>query len=255
MGKASELADTVPAGITRVGHEDFAVWSVPWAVVEKDDDPAALAGRLDRAGVTAVAVDLEGLPAPRPDRREAVLPFVEELQARGVPVVLHSAPADFVMALGIEGADARVATRADLCACINVLREYDEMRRRCTSDRSARVSQLRMPARALSIAPLCAYARRRLEAGGVPAPIVLDLLRECCAAMEEVLDASESAGAIGLAATVHEGRATLTVLDSGPARENEVICPGEEGRVDRMHRFRILDRHNALVLEKDLGGL
>ena len=110
-----------------------------------------------------------------------------------------------------------------------------------------------MPARALSIAPLCAYARRRLEAGHVPPSIVLDLLRECCRAMEEVLDTSESAGAIGLSATVHDGRVTLTILDSGAARENEVICPGEEGRVDRIHRFRILDRHNALVLEKDLA--
>jgi len=254
MGKASELVGTVPSGVTRVGHEEFAVWSVPWALVEGAEDPAELAGSLDRGGVTAVAVDLEGLVAPRPDRGEAVLPFVEELQARGVPVVLHSAPADFVMALRIDGADARVATRADLCASIAVLRAYDEMRKRCTSDRRARVSQLRMPARALSIAPLCAYARRRLEAGSVPSAIVLELLRECCGAMEEVLDASESAGAIGISVTVHEGRVTLTILDSGAARENEIICPGEEGRVDRIHRFRILDRHNALVLEKDLGG-
>ena len=79
MGKASELVSTVPSGITRVGHEDFAVWSVPWAVVEDAEDPVELAGTLDHAGVTAVAVDLEGLVAPRPARGEPVLPVGEEL--------------------------------------------------------------------------------------------------------------------------------------------------------------------------------
>jgi hypothetical protein len=255
MRETSESrAHPLPEGVTRVGREDYAVWSLPWSIADGAPVERALVDRLEGAGVTAVALDAAGIPVAAPEDDDPVIRLVDELQSRGIPSVLYSAPADYVTGLGIAETDTRVATVRDLSAAVSVLREYDLMRRRCTSDRGRRVGQLRMPARALSLAPLCAYARGRLEDGGVPEGLVRDLLRECYFRMGEILGGYHpEEGDLVLSATVHDGRATLTLLDSGEPRENEVICPGDEGRVDRIHRFRILDRHNALVLERDLA--
>ena len=59
-------------------------------------------------------------------------------------------------------------------------------------------------------------------------------------------------GTVSAAATVHDGRATVTLLDDGASPPDPETWPGATGLVDRRHRFRILDRHNAQVLEKDL---
>ncbi|MEZ5065073.1 MAG: hypothetical protein R3B81_10075 [bacterium] len=248
MERAAKHFGTVAAA-TRVAPGDLEIWSLPWNVVQACPDPVDLADPLDEARFHAIALDLAGLKGAA----DHVVPLVDELQARGIPTVVYAAPADWIMHLQMEGLEARIASCEDLARAIDLLREYDDLRRRCTSDRGRRVGQLRMPAVAPSLAPLCAYARGRLEEAGVEAAVLRSLLRECYRNMVAVLEEENSEdGALSLSATVHDGRATLTLLDSGLPRENEVICPGDPTRVDRIHRFRILDRHNALVLEKDL---
>jgi hypothetical protein len=248
-----------PPGITSIERHEggFVVWNLAYGLLEGPllRAPARLARRIANEEVSGVALDLEGLDVPTADRTEAVARFVDELQLRGLSVVLHGVSATFLMAVQIEASHARFDTRNDLSDCVRILREYDEMRRRCTSDRGRRMNQLRMPARALSLAPLCRFLRDRLERGGLEAEAVLDLLGESYYALIEILETAYEPGEgdVSASVAVHDGRATVTILDSGKPRANEVFRPGEGGGVDRVHRFRILDRHNAVVLEKDFS--
>lgn len=249
MAQTSELGGTGREGVTEVGSSEFSVWNVTAEAVVTAAD--AWASDLDAAGVTAVAIDLTELAATADQGR--VVTFVDELQSRGIPVVLHHVPADFLTALEIDGTGSRVATRCDLSASIAVLREYDEMRRQCTTDKGRRINQLRMPARALSLASLCVYARERLRAASVSDGVARELLREVYLHMGDILETAAAAlGDLTLSVTVHDGRATMTILDNGPARPARVIETAG-ARVDRVHCFRVLDLHNALVLERDLA--
>lgn len=253
----TQIGSTVFPGVVRIGAESrFVVWAVDFAAVEC----RLLAGALDFAreirssDCAGVAVDLSALEAPTTERTNAVVAFVDELQSRGVSVILHGASAAFWTALTMEDAHWRCASCDDLSGAVATLRDYDALRCECTSDRGRRIHQLRMPARALSLAPICLFLTDRLGCSRVDAWSVADLVEEAYLAMGGMLqqaygvldDFSASVG-------VHDGRATITFLDSGPARENEIILPGDGARVDRIHRFRILDRHNALVLEKDVA--
>jgi hypothetical protein len=251
------VSDPSP-GITRIrgGSEGFVLASVLYVDVEPElaCNPAGFAENVSAGVAAGVALDLSGVGAPTPERTETVTRFIEELQLRGTSAVLHGVPADFVTALAMDGAGTHVARTENLTGAVAILREYEMMRRRCLSDRGQRLNQLRMPLHALSFAPLCAHARARLESAGVPDEIGRELLREARARMVELLDDTSDLDLdVSMSVTVHEGRATLTLLDSGPARPGIADPSSEGGPIDRVHRFRILDRHNALVLEKDLA--
>ncbi|MBZ0268307.1 hypothetical protein K8I85_09125 [bacterium] len=257
MRNASDAA--APRGVTSIPtDEHFPIWNLSFVGSEEAllADPAQFAAGIAASPVSGIAFDLEGIGIPSPERTSAVLAFVDELQLRGVSVVVHGAPADFQTAVAFDGADARMATGTNLSGAVETLRHYDATRRRCTSDRGSRVNQLRMPARALSLAPICAYARVRLAKGGVEDNVALGLLHECYEHLSEILASGYEPGDgdFAVSVTVHEGRATITVLDGGRPRA-AMDAPSGSDRVDRIHRFRILDRHNALVLEKQLGAV
>ena len=237
------------------GAEGFYLASILFVEVEREmiGSGDELIERIDASPASGVALDLSGVGVPTAERTEAVTRFVDGLQARGTNVVLHGVPADFLTALLMDGEGGHVPTQENLTEAVATLRAYHRMRLRCLSDRGQRLNQLRMPLHSLSFAPLCAHARARLESAGVDPRTGLELLREVREQMVAVLDLAQDPELdISLAVTVHEGRATLTLLDSGPARPSEAGIPPEGAHVDRYHRFRILDRHNALVLEKDL---
>ncbi len=254
----SRTTSTPPSGaFTSIegGSEGFVLWSCSFHDIETDlmSDPAGLARVVDTGEASGLALGLSGARSPSAGRMGALICFVDELHVRGRSVVLHGVPADFATALHLDGAADRVAIVQTLSEAVGILRQFDEMRQRCTSDRGRRINQLRMPAQAMSMAPLCAHARVRLEMSSVAQPARMDLLREAYAGMLEAMArARGDTDDLALSVTVHDGRATLTLLDSGPPCANEVVVPGAGGRVDRIHRFRILDRHNALVLEKDV---
>jgi hypothetical protein len=247
----------LPAGVTRIaGEGEFVVWGVEFEAAEAWllGAPGELARAVVNSDCAGVALDLDRLTAPTDRRTGVVVDLVDELQVSGVSVVLHGASAAFLTAISMENAHWRCATTDNLFVSVQTLRDYDEMRRACTSERGSRIHQLRMPARALSLAPMCLFLRDRLARFGLRESTRDDLVNEAYGAMGGILEASygnleDLSASVG----VHEGRATVTLLDSGAPRENEVILPGEGGRVDRIHRFRILDRHNALVLEKDVA--
>jgi len=233
----------------------FIVSSLAWGTVREDllADPEKIVARIAATRVSAVAFDLQGLGVPTAEESRAIARFVDELQLRGLSVVLHGATAGFLTAAYLDGDAPRFATEADLSSAVRVLREADRMRERCTSDRGRRINQLRMPARPLGIPALCTFVRDRLERGGVDDELVTGLLRETYGALRDALARLPAAEAdLSAAATVHDGRATITILDGGPPPAGEGLAPVPGGPVDRIHRFRILDRHNALVLEKDL---
>ena len=240
--------------IERVGG-DFVVWNLSFSRLERPlvRSPRSLARRITGEEVSGLAIDLTDLCMPSVQRTEAIARFVDEIQLRGLSVVLYSVPAAFLVAVQIEGSYARFATHTDLADAVRVLHDYDVMRRECTSDRGRRINQLRMPATALSLAPLCLFIGDRLEAGGLEREPRVALLRESYAALLEILETAYSPGEgdVSASVAVHDGRATVTILDSGKPHENGSEEPGPA--VDRKHRFRILDRHNAIVLEKDLG--
>lgn len=248
-----------PPGVTSIPTDErFPIWNLSFVGSEEAllADPASFAAGVASSPVSGIAFDLEGIGTPSPERTSAVLAFVDELQLRGVSIVIHGAPADFLTAVAFDGADARMATRSNLSDAVGTLRDYDAARRRCTDDRGSRVNQLRMPARALSLAPICAYAQVRLAKEGVDGAVALGMLRECYEHLSEILSSGYEPGDgdFAVSVTVHEGRATITVLDGGRPRA-AVDATAASGRVDRIHRFRILDRHNALVLEKQLGAV
>lgn len=247
----------LPGGVTplHLMDSDLSVASVDWAVVEESlvRSPEALAQRILDEEFGAVTMDIGSLNFPTVDQASAVSAFVDALQFRGTSVVLHGATPGFLTAACVDGDDVRFSVERDLETALAVLDEYDEMRTRCTSDRGRRINQLRLPARSPSVPLLCAFIRDRLELGGVPRTVLLGLLQDAYAAMTESLARCIGDGHdLAASATVHDGRATITLLDSGPEVAGEREGPPE--RVDRTHRFRILDRHNALVLEKDLSG-
>ena len=247
-------------GVTRIGGQEtgFVVWSVDMAALGNAGSarPEILLEQVAGDEASGVALDLASLDSLGADRTSSVMALVDGLQQWGVSVIAHGASGSFLTAIRLEDAHARLATGDDLTSCVVTLRDYDEMRRRCTSDRGHRMNQLRMPARPLSLAPLCLFARHRLAREGVEREVLEGLLQEAYFALSGVLEESYDPGEGDVAASVavHDGRATITILDGGKPRENEVILPGNGARVDRIHRFRILDRHNALVLEKDLAG-
>lgn len=248
-----------PPGVTSIPTDErFPIWNLSFVGSEEAllADPAAFAAGIASSPVSGIAFDLEGIGTPSPERTSAVLAFVDELQLRGVSIVIHGASADFLTAVAFDGADARMATRSNLSDAVATLRDYDATRRRCTDDRGSRVNQLRMPARALSLGPICAYAQVRLAKGGVDEDVALGMLHECYEHLSEILASGYEPGDgdFAVSVTVHEGRATITVLDGGRPRA-AVDATAASGRVDRVHRFRILDRHNALVLEKQLGAV
>jgi hypothetical protein len=239
------------------GVESFVLWSARFLDLfdQRYGSAGDAADAVDAGGASGLALDLAGAGPPTVERTRLLLDFVGELQARGRNVALHDVPGDWATAFHLDGVAGRVTSADGLSECVGLLREFDVMRRACTSDRGRRVNQLRLPSHPLSLAPLCAHARVRLERAGVPEDVVRELLRETHRGLLEGLDeADDPPGPVALSVAVHDGRATVTLLDSGPPRENEVVVPGRGAGVDRLHRFRILDRHNVLVLERDLAG-
>jgi hypothetical protein len=249
------------AGVTLLEPqpEGFVIAALVWESVSSAllANPERTAERLTAAGASAVALDASGLSVPTGREEDALRRFVGELQLRGVAVVLHRVSGGFVTAATMDGDLARFAREDDLAAAVATLRECEETRRTCISSRGRRLNQLRLPAAALSVPSLCAFVRDRLEQGGLSGEPLRELLYDACAAMVDAVDRLGARdGAISAAATVHDGRATVTLLDDGDPPADPGSWPGASGLVDRRHRFRILDRHNAQVLEKDVpaGG-
>jgi len=236
----------------------FVAWGTHLASLEPElsGDPATLAGRIAENAPALLAIEVSERDVPTPERLAALARFADELQLRGTSVPLHGTLAGLLTAARMDDLDARFAAFDDLASCVRTLRAHDAMRRRCVSRRGSGTRQLRMPARAACLAPLCGFVRESLERGGVDAPTVLAMLREAYVAMVDVLRESWRTDDADLAAavTVHDGTAAITILDRGQPRAGEVIEPREGAPVDRIHRFRIPDRHNALVLEKRLGA-
>jgi hypothetical protein len=252
-----QLPPALQAGITLLEPrpEGFVIASVAWeeAGPALRANPEDLAARLTSCGASAVALDAGGLSVPTGQEEEALRRFVGELQLRGAAVVFHGVSAGFVTAATMDGDLARFARADDLTSAVAALRACEDTRRRCTSSRGRRLNQLRLPAGPLSVPALCAFVRDRLEHGGLEGEPLQELLYDACAAMVDAVDRFGGAdGTVSAAATVHDGRATVTLLDDGSPPPDPEIWPGATGLVDRRHRFRILDRHNAQVLEKDL---
>ena len=81
--------------------------------------------------------------------------------------------------------------------------------------------------------------------------MLLGMLGETYRALLETVHRAMGDATVSASATVHDGRITVTLLDDGDAVAGEEETePG--AFLDRRHRFRVLDRHNALVLERDV---
>lgn len=236
---------------------NLVVWSAGLAAVRDElaADPAALGTRVVRRGVDALALEVTPADVPTPPWTAAVARFVDELQLRGTSVGLWGTLPAFLTAARMDDLHARFATFDDLASCVRTLRDHEALRRRCVSRPGAGVHRLRLSARAVSLAPLCLFVRDRLERAGVAPSTVLAMLREAYGAMVDALAESWESDDADLSAsvTVHEGTASVTILDMGHPRTSEVLRPGDGAPFDRIHRFRIPERHNALVLEKHLG--
>jgi hypothetical protein len=246
-----------PAGVTLLEPQPagFVIAALAWEAVSAAllANPENLAERLRAGGVSAVALDASGLAVPTGREEDALRRFVGELQLRGVAVVFHGVSGGFITAASMDGDLARFAREDGLASAVAALRECEETRRSCVSSRGRRLNQLRLPAAALSVPSLCAFVRDRLEQGGLDGEPLRELLYDASAAIVDAVDRlAGREGTVSAAATVHDGRATVTLLDDGSPPADPDSWPGATGLVDRRHRFRILDRHNAQVLEKDV---
>ena len=243
------------AGVTSIeGDTGFVIWNVKVGGLRKiADEVDEFLRAVERAAVSGVSLDLDGSPPPTAPWCADVVDVIDRLQARGCGVVLHSAPGDFLTALALDGTASRVPTTPDLTAAVRLLREADSLRRDGGRGPGRRGRQLRMPARAESLAPLISYARERLEQDDAPEEAIHALLEELYPVLARVLGGGGVPGRsdLYLGVTVVDERASVTLLDAGDPRPGEEVRDG--ARVDRIHSFRILDRHNAVVLEKDFG--
>jgi hypothetical protein len=259
MRQASPCSNSVrsvdPGALVPIepGRDGFVVWSVSYEAIERAllDSPGGTAREISRPR-SGIALGVSSLTTPSAERTGSVGRFVDELQSLGIPVVLHGAGGGFLAALQMEGAAARFVIGADLADAVRTLRLCDEMRRRCVPERGRRLQQLRMPAHAMSLAPLCLFLRNSLEQSGVSGAALDDLMHESYAALARVLEDATGAEDIAASAAAHSGVATVTILDSGKPRGAGAEPPRDGRRVDTIHSFRIPERHNALVLEKRL---
>jgi hypothetical protein len=243
-----------PPGVTSIeGDTGFVIWNVGIPGLESilATGTRDFLVAVERADVSGVSLDLDGSPPPTDVWCGGIVRIVDALQSEGRGVVLHSAPGDFLTALALEGDSARIPTTSDLTSAVALLRGADAQRRDGAQGPGRRGRQLRMPARAASLAPLVAYTRGRLEQADAPQGVIEALLAELYPVLCGILATGREPGEsdLFLGVTVLEERASVTLLDAGRPRQGETVRVGD--RVDRIHSFRILDRHNAVVLEKD----
>jgi hypothetical protein len=241
-------------GITPIPLEDGGrvVWTVASDGVGVS--PLDAARRLRRVlrdprDVAGVILDLRGITAPTSADTQRLLDLAGELERRGVGVAAVGGSAELIMGLCLEHDLSCLPRVEDVSSAIAVLREFDHAARRWAASPRGPVRVVRFPARRESVAPLCRLVRLRLgEDGLARRPRDRIVSRAWGLVHTEILPACDpSRDSLGVSARVHGSRVTVTILDEGRGeRPQHEEAPGGGMRI---HRFRILGRHHATVLE------
>jgi len=233
-----------------IGDEGRFVWSFAWP---GGDHAARAAGVLRRAlrkaeGLAGIAIDLAAASAPFTLPARTLLDLAEEIQRRGIGVVAIGPGADLLTEISMGDSTVRLPWARDLTEALDLFRRFEEIGARSwTIMNSSRA--VRAPAREGSVAPLCRALRTSLEENGVPRGVGESVLQAASAILwNEVLPACDPAhDRISLCATLRGSSLTVTILDPGRGPRAEM-----EPRMGalRIHRFWVLDRHHATVLER-----
>ncbi len=229
------------------------VWSVASGAVAAPPGETArrLRGALrDPREIAGVVLELSGIDAPTSGATRSLLDLAGELERRGVGVVASGGSADLLTALSLEDDLSRLPRVGDLSAAIALLREFDDAARRLASRPAGPARVVRFPARRESVAPICRLLRLRLGEDGLASRARDRMVRRAWDVIHsEILAACDpSLDHLGVCARVHDARVTITLLDEGSgSRPDERATEGRGGM--RVHRFRILGRHHATVLE------
>jgi hypothetical protein len=229
------------------------VWCVASGAVGTPHGDAARTVRRalrDSREAAGVVLELGGVTAPTPDATRRLLELAGELERRGVGVVAVGGSADLLSALSLEDDLSRLPRVGDLSAAISILRAFDDAARRLAAHPGGPARVVRFPARRESVAPLCRLLRLRLGEDGLPPRARDRMVRRAWDLLQaEILPACDPArDRLGVCARVHRARVTITLLDEGCGpRPAERSTNGSGGA--RVHRFRILGKHRATVLE------
>ena len=233
-----------------LGDEGRFVWSFAWPGGEHAAHAAGLLRRALRKaeGLAGIVIDLGETGAAFSLPAKTLLDLAEEIQRRGIGVVGIGAGADLLTEISMGDSTVRLPWARDLSEALDLFRRCEEIGARSwTITNSARA--VRVPARSGSVAPLCRALRASLEENGVPRGVEESVLQTASAILwNEVLPACDPAtDRISLCASLRGSSLTVTILDPGrgPRREGEPVSPAV-----RVHRFWVLDRHHATVLEQ-----
>lgn len=233
-----------------IGEEGRFVWSFAWP---GGDHAARAAGVLRRAlrkveGLAGIAIDLSEASALYSLPAKTLVDLAEEIQRRGVGVVAIGPGADLLTEISMGESTVRLPWARDLTEALDLFRRFEEIGTRTwTITNSARA--VRAPARSGSVAPLCRALRTSLEENGVPDGVGESVVQTASAILwNEVLPACDPArDRISLCASLRGSSLTVTILDPGrgPRLQAEANSPAVH-----IHRFWVLDRHHATVLER-----
>ncbi len=210
---------------------------------------------LDRASdVAGVALDAGGANEASVRSTAALLRFVRDLERRGVVALVVGAPADLLTELAMERGPSPLLAVDDVSAALALLRRFDELASRALDTSGCTLAAIRVPARPESVALVCRGLGELLESYGVDASrresltgTVRDIVHD------EVLPACDpSSNRLAVSAAAQGDRVTVTILDDGAgSRAAGAIGAGLAGV--RIHRFRVLGRHHAIVVEQEPG--
>jgi hypothetical protein len=238
-----------------IGEEGRFVWSFVWPGGEH---AARAAGVLRRAlrkveGLAGIAIDLSAALAPFSLPARTLLDLAAEIQRQGIGVVAIGPGADLLTEISMGDSTVRLPWVRDLTEALELFRRLEQIGARSwTILQSSRA--VRVPAHEGSVAPLCRALRTSLEENGIPPGVGESVLRAASAILwKEVLPACDPArDRISLCASLRGSSLTVTILDPGrgPRPEDEPASG-----VLRIHRFWVLDRHHATVLEHRVARL
>jgi hypothetical protein len=234
-----------------IGEESRFVWSFIWPGGEEAAHAAGLLRRALRKadGLAGIVIDLSEAGAVSLPARTLV-DLAEETQRRGIGVVAIGAGADLLteISMGQSTVRLRLPWARDLTEALDLFRRFEEIAARAwTILKTSRA--VRAPARSGSVAPLCRALRASLEENGVPRVVEESVLRTASAILwNEILPACDPAtDRISLCASLRGSSLTVTILDPGRGPRGMEAAPAAP---ERIHRFWVLDRHHATVLER-----
>lgn len=232
-----------------IGEEGRFVWSFIWPGGEEAAHAAGVLRRALRKAeeLAGIVIDLSGAGALSLPAR-TLMDLAEETQRRGIGVVAIGAGADLLTEISMGDSTMRLPWARDLTEALDLFRRFEEIGARAWMIlKTSRA--VRAPARSGSVAPLCRALRASLEENGVARAVEESVLRTASAILwNEILPACDPAtDRISLCASLRGSSLTVTILDPGRGPRGIEAAPAAP---ERIHRFWVLDRHHATVLER-----